>query len=79
MLRNEELLHKIESLPEESRREVEDFVDFILHKKRKEITETSSVNEPASQYDSLKGSMKGFFKVSDDFNDPLDDFKEYME
>jgi hypothetical protein len=24
------------------------------------------------------GCMKGTFKMSDDFNEPIDDFKEYM-
>ena len=76
MFNNEDLLHKVESLPEESRKEVENFVDFVLHKQK---YQQPLLEEPKSSYELFKGSMKGFFKVSDDFNEPLDDFKEYME
>lgn len=60
---------KVKQLPVEARKEVSDFVDFLLYKYR--------VRKPVKPY---AGCMKGTFTwISDDFNAPLDDFKEYMQ
>jgi len=57
---------KIESLPEDLKKEVSDFVDTLLAKK------TNARGERKA------GFLKGQIKMSDDFDEPLDDFKEYM-
>jgi hypothetical protein len=62
------LEQKVNQLPMEVRREVLDYVDFLLHK--------HSVDKPVKPY---AGCMKGTVTwMSDDFNEPLDDFKDYM-
>jgi len=48
--------------------EVIDFIEFLLSKNKKEFKK----NVPKF------GSAKGKFKMSPDFDAPLDDFKEYM-
>lgn len=62
------LERKVKQLPFEARQEVSDFLDFLLHK--------YSDSKPAKPY---AGCMKGTFTwISNDFNEPLDDFNNYM-
>jgi len=64
-----ELLKKVSELPENLKEEVDNFIDFLLQKH----AGTDSEKKPL-QF----GMMKGTFVMSDDFDEPLDDFKEYM-
>jgi len=62
------LYSKLETLPTNLKQEVSDFIDFLVERssrKRKKVI---------PQF----GSAKGKIKMSPDFNEPLDDFKEYM-
>lgn len=69
------IIHKLETLPKELVTEVEDFIDFLKAKHaKKQMPEASKVEEPRGLY----GAAKGLFIIPEDFNDPLDDFKEYM-
>jgi hypothetical protein len=63
-----QLYTEIASLPDNLKQEVSDFVEFLKSKSKnkQKITER--------QY----GYAKGFFKMSPDFDEPLDDFKDYM-
>ncbi|MBW8049247.1 MAG: DUF2281 domain-containing protein [Cytophagales bacterium] len=62
------LYTKVNSLPENLKVEVFDFVDFLLQKDKKK-----------KKKHSLKaGCLKGTFIMSDDFDEPLEDFKDYM-
>ncbi|MGN8057824.1 type II toxin-antitoxin system VapB family antitoxin [Pedobacter sp. 22163] len=64
------ILEKIKMIPVAYQQEVEDFIDFILQKK---------VNKKNKEKTQRKlGLLKGKMKMSDDFNAPLDDFKDYM-
>jgi hypothetical protein len=65
-----ELLKKVSKLPENLKEEVGNYIDFLLQKR----------NEEQLPKKPLKfGMMKDtFIMVSDDFDEPLDDFKEYM-
>lgn len=65
------LYSKLASLPENMKSEVSDFIDFLMTKARKE-KKTNVQAKP--QF----GSAKGMFKMNADFDEPLDDFKEYM-
>ena len=58
---------KLESLPPDLKKEVNDFVDFLLNK-----------SKPATKKSTKFGSAKGKIKMSVDFDEPLDDFKDYM-
>ena len=62
------LYTKINSLPENLRKEANDFIDFLLQKSKKI---KKSKNRKA-------GFLKGKIEMSSDFDEPLDDFKEYM-
>ncbi|RLJ71953.1 type II toxin-antitoxin system VapB family antitoxin [Pedobacter alluvionis] len=63
------ILKKIKMIPVAYQQEVEDFIDFILQKK---VNKKDEENSPRKL-----GLLKG--KMSDDFNAPLDDFKDYMQ
>lgn len=65
---NVQLYSQISSLPSDLKKEVSDFVAFLKHKSKtaKKIKERQF------------GYSKDFFKLSDNFDEPLDDFKDYM-
>ncbi|KQM66405.1 hypothetical protein ASE74_08350 [Pedobacter sp. Leaf216] len=64
------ILEKINMMPIAYQQEVEDFIDFILQKK---------VNKKNEEKQQRKlGLLKGKMKMSEDFNAPLDDFRDYM-
>lgn len=63
------LISKIEKIPKEKIEEVSDFIDFIIQKAQ------SNQEKPKPVF----GSGKGMFIIPDDFDEPLEDFKEYME
>ena len=62
-----QLSKQIASLPKDLKKEVLDFIDFLKSKTKsgKKIKERKF------------GCAKDFFKLSPDFDAPLDDFKEY--
>ena len=62
------LYNKLASLPENLRSEVEDFIDFLKTKAK------NNKNKKKPEF----GSGKGMFLMKPDFDQPLDDFKEYM-
>lgn len=65
-----QLYKEIESLPEELKKQVSDFVEFLKQK-----TKRSSVKTKTRK----AGIAKGYFgKMSDDFDEPLEEFKDYM-
>jgi len=65
-----QLVEKIKKIPPAYRQEVEDFIDFILSKKR-------SVGEKKIAPRKV-GLLKGKLKMAEDFDDPIEDFKDYM-
>ena len=62
-----QLYSEIASLPSELKKEVLDFVAFLKNKNKsgKKIKERQF------------GYAKGFFMMADDFDEPLDEFKDY--
>jgi hypothetical protein len=56
-------------LPNDIKSEVMDFIEFLLTKKNKEI------KKKVPKF----GSAKGKIYISPDFDEPLDDFKEYLK
>jgi uncharacterized protein DUF2281 len=70
-MENIALYNKLASLPDQMKSEVSDFIDFLLTKakKNKEIP-----HKPSPKF----GSGKGMFIIGPDFDEPLDDFKDYM-
>jgi len=73
------IIHKLQTLPDDMVNEVEDFIDFLKAKHYKSFSKSTSeegniVEEPKSLY----GAAKGLFIIPDDFNEPLNDLKDYM-
>lgn len=63
-----QLYTKISQLSGDLKSEVNDFIDFLLSKKKKKN------HKKQPQF----GCANGEIYTSPDFNEPLDDFKEYM-
>ncbi len=64
-----DLAQKIESLPEVLKKEIEEHLQRLLLEKKK----------PKISMNELCGIYKGKITVAVDFDEPLEDFKEYME
>lgn len=62
------LYTKFETLPKNLKQEVSDFIDFLMEKSSKKKKKV------IPQF----GSAKGKITLSPDFDEPLDDFKDYM-
>lgn len=62
------LYQKILSLPDNLKSEVDNFVEFLLQKNRKKSLKTNA----------KFGSGKGMFVIKPGFDEPLEDFKDYM-
>jgi hypothetical protein len=65
---NSSLKIDIDSLPMSLRKEVADFVAFLKVKNKKKATVKSREF----------GYAKGKIQLSEDFDEPLEDFKEYL-
>jgi hypothetical protein len=63
------LYSKFSNLPQNLRKEVEDFIDFLASKNKQNSTKPTKPKF---------GSAKGSFKMKKNFNDPIDDFKDYQ-
>ncbi len=61
---------KLATLPDEMKKEVDDFVEFLKSK-----TTTKKISNGPRK----AGLAKGLIQMREDFDEPLDDFKEYME
>lgn len=64
----QDLFVKINSLPSDMKKELEAFVDQLMKRLKK---------EPQKKKRPL-GLLKGKIHIPDDFDDPLEDFKDYM-
>ncbi len=62
------LYSKLNALPENLKAEVAAFIDSLLSKKGKKQ------NKPKAKF----GSGKGMFTIKPGFDEPLEDFNEYM-
>ncbi len=65
---NIELYTEISKLPNSLKQEVKDFVEFLKIKKKSK----TKIKERKF------GCAKGLFIMHDDFDEPLEDFKDYM-
>jgi len=61
------LYSKLSNLPDSMKSEVSNFIDFLMSKSKK----------PTKQKPKF-GSAKGMFKMKKNFDDPIDDFKDYQ-
>jgi Protein of unknown function (DUF2281) len=65
------IAQKVSSLPNEKQTEVLDFVEFLEQKEQ--AASNVKLNQPR-QF----GSAKGMIRIAKDFDEPLEDFEEYM-
>jgi len=63
-----QLYKKIGNLPDSLKAEVNDFIDFLMSRRKKE----NKKKKPKF------GSAQGQIYITPDFDEPLEDFKEYM-
>jgi hypothetical protein len=63
-----QLFTRLNYLPTDLKSEVNDFIDFLLSKRKKENKKKTP----------KFGCAKGQTYISPDFDEPLNDFKEYM-
>lgn len=80
-MKSQSLLYtKINSLPEQIQMEALDFIDFLIEKYKFSKKKINNKKESKVQKKTPKfGSAKGIITyMADDFDAPLDDFKEYM-
>ena len=68
---DKDLYDAIDKLPEDKKEEVKDFVYFLMPKQE-------AKKNPLPKKRQF-GCAKGFFQMREDFDEPLDDFKPYME
>ncbi len=75
------LYNKILSMPPEVAEEINDFVDFLIGRKTK-VQNTGVEKKGLEQKEILPeggfGCLKGKIWMSEDFDEPLEDFKDYM-
>ncbi len=60
---------QLSTLPDDLKKEVGNFVAFLKSKKSTKVKAKKQVKA---------GLAKGLIEMTDDFDDPLEDFKEYM-
>ncbi|MDQ6762881.1 MAG: DUF2281 domain-containing protein [Bacteroidota bacterium] len=63
-----QLYSELSSLPTDLKKEVQDFIEFLKTKAKKQNFKKQR----------KFGAAKGFFKLRADFDEPLEDFKDYM-
>ncbi len=64
-----ELYAKFAVLPDKFKKEAHDFVDFLKTK----------MKDKEAKKKRVAGLAKGLIEMSDDFDEPLDDFKDYRQ
>ncbi len=64
-----DIYNKLTALPDAMKKEVNDFIDFLKSK-------SDAGQKPMKKRQA--GLAKGLIKMKDDFDEPLDDFKDYM-
>ncbi len=62
---------KLSMLPESLKTEISDYMDYLMSQKMK--------NKISQKKSPKAGFLKGTFVMSPDFDEPLEDFREYME
>ncbi len=66
-----EILIQLSKLPEEKKKSVSDYIAFL-------IAQAEDENKGKVKPRPVFGSGKGMFIMAPDFDEPLEDFKEYM-
>lgn len=73
-----ELLETFNKLPESLQQEVLHYAEYLAEK-YKDLPENGQATEEKLGKREIFGIWKGKIKMADDFDEPLEEFKEYME
>lgn len=65
------ILQQIQLLPETLKQELLDYAEFLARK-------AGAIAGPPVANRRMMGSALGKYTMTEDFNEPLDDFKDYM-
>ena len=65
------LYTKIETLPPALKEEAKNFIEHLVDKTKKKKSDSKAKK-------AVFGSLKGKIHLSDDFDAPMDEFKDYM-
>lgn len=66
---NNILPYSLAGLPKDIQQEVKDFIEFLLSRRK---------HQPTKSKKPTFGSARGKIKLSPDFDEPLEDFKDYQ-
>ena len=77
MTQQAELFRNIEKLPPQDFGQVIDFVGYLQHRAQNGNKSLDTTNGEAPK-ERVFGCAKGQFRMADDFDAPLEDFKDYM-
>ena len=67
-----DIFKKLVTLPDDMKKEVDQFIDYLRSK-------TIVGKDTKSRIKREAGLAKGLIQMRDDFDEPLEDFKQYME
>ncbi|MEQ1747439.1 MAG: DUF2281 domain-containing protein [Saprospiraceae bacterium] len=71
------LYSKFETLPEHLQQQVIDYIEFLLSREAKKPKPQKPAKAPAKPKAGF-GGAKGMIKLSPDWDEPLEDFKDYV-
>ena len=78
-MENTSLFDKINGMPPYYKKEIEDYVDYVWDRKiNKQETIIPKTGSTFNVEMPLFGAFKGKIWMSPDFDEPLEDFKDYM-
>ena len=69
------LYTKLETLPSELKEEAKNFIEKLIEKSKDRIKGSEQKEKPQKR---VFGALKGKIHLSEDFDAPLDEFKDYM-
>lgn len=80
------ILQAYQALPPELQREAADFIEFLLFKWQQQLGQPlpptleseQELAKIAAGRRATFGALKGKIRLAPDFDEPLDDFKDYM-
>lgn len=76
------ILRTFEALPPELQREAADFMEFLLLKWQRHAATPTAATTSEQDLAALRragfGALKGKIGLAEDFDEPLEDFKDYM-
>lgn len=79
MTQQAEFLNKINELPPHYFKEAIDFVGYLQHKAQQEAeAQNNEIEQKEQPKGRVFGCSKGKYRMAEDFDAPLEDFKDYM-